>query len=59
MQISARNALALAALAAVAHGAAAQEGNIFTNAADAMADGMTTFFSNISAMFTNAATSFA
>ena len=58
MQISARNVLAAAALAAVAASAAAQD-NVFTGAADAVANGMTSFFENLSSMFTNAATSFA
>ena len=59
MQISARNALAAAALAALAAGAAAQEGNVFTNVADSVATGMTDFFANLSSMFSNAGASFA
>ena len=59
MQTSARNVLAAAAVLALASGAAAQEGNVFTNMADSVATGMTAFFENISSMFTNAATSFA
>ena len=46
MQISARNALALAALAAVAHSAAAQ-GEVLENLADSATDALTGFFGNL------------
>ena len=52
MQISARNALAAAALAALAAGAAAQD-NVLENLADGASDALTGFFANLNSAFSS------